>query len=56
MFFIKSVKGIVIMSIAVIYGSMRENGNTEELTEIAIQDLDVEQIEILFKKDTATHI
>ncbi|MDX1807775.1 MAG: flavodoxin family protein [Paenisporosarcina sp.] len=32
------------MSIAVIYGSMRENGNTEELTEIAIQDLDVEKI------------
>lgn len=32
------------MSIAVIYGSTRENGNTEELTEIAIQDLDVEKI------------
>jgi len=29
------------MSIAVIYGSTRENGNTEELTEIAIQDLEV---------------
>lgn len=32
------------MSIAVIYGSTRENGNTEELTEIVIQDLDVEKI------------
>ena len=32
------------MSIAVIYGSTRENGNTEELTEIVIQDLDVERI------------
>ncbi len=32
------------MSIAVIYGSTRENGNTEELTEIVIQDLEVEKI------------
>jgi len=32
------------MSIAVIYGSTRENGNTEVLTDIAIQDLDVEKI------------
>jgi multimeric flavodoxin WrbA len=32
------------MSIAVIYGSTRKNGNTEELTEIAIQDLEVEKI------------
>ncbi len=32
------------MSIAVIYGSTRENGNTEWLTELAINDLPVEKI------------
>ncbi|MFX3673125.1 MAG: flavodoxin family protein [Paenisporosarcina sp.] len=32
------------MSIAVIYGSTRENGNTEELAEIAIHGLEVEKI------------
>lgn len=34
------------MSIAVIYGSSRENGNTEELTEIAIHGLNVEKIKL----------
>lgn len=34
------------MSIAVIYGSSRDNGNTEELTEIALHGLDVEKIKL----------
>jgi multimeric flavodoxin WrbA len=34
----------MFMSIAVIYGSTRENGNTEALTEIVIQDITVEKI------------
>lgn len=34
------------MSIAVIYGSSRENGNTEELTEIALHGLNVEKIKL----------
>jgi len=32
------------MSIVVIYGSTRENGNTEMLTEQVIKDLPVEKI------------
>ena len=34
------------MSIAVIYGGTRENGNTEILTEKVIQSLDVEKIQL----------
>jgi len=32
------------MSIAVIYGSTRQNGNTEQLTEKVIEGLEVEKI------------